>query len=240
MPFSTSIVLPTGFPSSSTLIAPRAAASVPSSTMFTNLFATGLPIRSEKIEIPFRLKSASMPWPIASWRRIPDAPAPEDDRHLAGGGLDRVEEDDGARDGLLDDPLEALGRVEADVGAAGDVVAVRLLLPVLLGDAGEAEARHRLEVLDDAAVRVGDQDRARLVAEADVDLLDPLVGGEDLLVEAGEERQLLLRPHVLPAGLHGVAGREARRRASAPSARASPGRRRSRRRSSRPERAPRG
>ncbi len=87
MPFSTSIVLPTGFPSSSTLMAPRAAASVPSSTMLTNLFATGLPIRSEKMEIPLRLKSASMPWPIASCRRIPDAPAPRTTGISPAGGV---------------------------------------------------------------------------------------------------------------------------------------------------------
>ena len=66
VPSSTSTVRWLSWPSSSTLMAPRALGLVPSSTMVTKGAATGLPILSEKMETPLRLKSASIPWPMAS------------------------------------------------------------------------------------------------------------------------------------------------------------------------------
>jgi hypothetical protein len=45
---------------------------------------------------------------MASWRRIPERAGGEHDGHLADRGGTRVEEDDGARDGLAHHAVEAL------------------------------------------------------------------------------------------------------------------------------------
>ena len=76
--------------------------------------------------------------------------------------------------------------------------------PFVLGHAAQVGAGHRLAVLDDEALAGGQQDDARLIVEADVRLLDPLVGAQHGAVQAGEQRQLLLRGHVGPAGAHRV------------------------------------
>jgi len=63
-------------PSSSIFMEPRRNGSVPSSTMVHNSDATDFPIKSLKAEVLRRLKSASSPWPMASWSRIPGHPGP--------------------------------------------------------------------------------------------------------------------------------------------------------------------
>ena len=65
-----------GVPSSSTLIDPLLESIVPSSTIVTESCAIFSPIKFEKAEVFFLLKSPSKPWPIASCRRIPGKPGP--------------------------------------------------------------------------------------------------------------------------------------------------------------------
>src|SRR3989442_1242578 len=76
IPFSINTVRLVGVPSSSTFSEPRRNGSVPSSTMVQSVEATTWPTRSVKAEVFLRLKSASSPWPIASWSRIPGQPEP--------------------------------------------------------------------------------------------------------------------------------------------------------------------
>ena len=139
----------------------------------------------------------------------------EDHRHLAGRGRGGLEEDHRVLDALADHAVDPVRRVERDVVAGGDVVGVLLALAVLLGDAGEAHRGHGLQVLDDLPVRVGEEHRPRLVHEVDADLAHARVGAHGLLVHRAEERQLRLRPDVLPARLHGVARGQAAGRAEA-------------------------
>src|SRR5512139_3492827 len=121
-----------------------------------------------------------MPWPMASWRRMPEEPAARTTGISPAGG------------GLAHDAVEPVGRVELEPRAAGDVVAVLLAAPAVLGEERQEEERHRLAVLDDPARRVGDEDRARLVAEVHVHLPDARVGREGAGVQRGEDGELLV------------------------------------------------
>ena len=75
-PFSMRTVRLVGVPSSSTLSEPRRLGMVPSSTTVTRSEATRSPTRPVNADTPFRLKSPSRPWPIASWSRMPGHPGP--------------------------------------------------------------------------------------------------------------------------------------------------------------------
>ncbi len=132
----------------------------------------------------------------------------EHHRHLAGRGRGGLEEHHRVLDALADHPVDPVRRVVGDVVPGRDVVGVLLALAVLLGDAGEAHRGHGLQVLDDLPVRVGEEHRPRLVHEVDADLAHARVGAHGFLVHRAQERELRLRPHVLPARLHGVAGRQ--------------------------------
>ena len=69
-----SVVQLVGVPSSSIFSEPRRNGRVPSSTIVQTSDATRFPIKFEKADVFFRLKSASSPWPIASCNRIPGHP----------------------------------------------------------------------------------------------------------------------------------------------------------------------
>ena len=145
----------------------------------------------------------------------------EDDLHLPGGRVDRVEHRDRLPRRLARVERRAL-RVEVahrDATAAARVAV--LPLAVALGDRADAEAEHRLHVVDEPSVARRDQDLADLLREARLRLDDPRIVGvsearglleERALVDAGD----LERGEIEIVAMGYVAPRERERRRASP------------------------
>ena len=129
----------------------------------------------------------------------------EDDLHLAGGGFDGSELEDGGAGGLAGEVLGtpvwfsgAAGAGEevhgdaaaAAAGAAGGAAGASVSAGVF-GDDEDVEAGERLGVGGEGAVGGGDEDAAQLVGEAGADLRDAGVVGAGGDVGALDEGELL-------------------------------------------------
>src|ERR1035438_3241212 len=181
-------------PSSSTLSEPRRPVMVPLSTTVTFGPATCWPMSPVNAEVFLRLKSASRPWPTASWRRIPGQPGPRTTCiSPAGAGtapswrmapraasLARLsgllEPMNWSRPARPPGPRRALG---------GD--------GVFFGDDEDVEAAEGLGVAGECAVASGDEDALQFFAIAGADLDDAgvigacgPVGAQDQLQAGGE------------------------------------------------------
>ena len=83
--------------------------------------------------VPFRLKSASMPWPMASWSRMPEEPAASTTGSSPAGAGPASKRMAVRATAWSHHPVQPLRRVELEAGPAGHVVAVLLAPAVLLG-----------------------------------------------------------------------------------------------------------
>ena len=163
-------------PSSSTLSEPRRPAMVPLSTTVTLELATDWPMRPVKAEVFLRLKSASRPWPTASWSRIPGQPGPRTTSiSPAGAGTApscRIAPRAASRARCLRafgaDELVESGAPAAARRAFGGGCAV-------FGDDEDVEPAEGLGVAGECAVGGGDEDAAQLFGVAGADLHDARV-----------------------------------------------------------------
>ena len=164
--------VPARWPSSSMPIAPHSEPMVPSSTRVTSGLATCSPRRPRKTDASRPTRSASSPWPHASWNRTPPPPllmttgtAP-----LGAGRADSLRNARGGRQPgqLLD--VVAVEQLPADRGP--DRLPTRLHAGVAHRHAADREPGLDLVVVGQHAVAVGHQDAAAPVGVDRADLAD--------------------------------------------------------------------
>ena len=124
----------------------------------------------------------------------------EDDGHLACGGGDGVELEDGGAGGFAG---VVLGRVAAFKEVEGDAAAAAtgsarggsgaFVAAGVLGDDEDVEAGERLGVRGEGAVGCGDEDAAELVVESGADLGDAAVEGAGGVVGALDQLRVWRR-----------------------------------------------
>ncbi len=177
---------------------------VPSSTMVTMGLATSSPTRPLNTDAPLPTRSASRPWPQASWNSTPPPPEPMTTGiwPLGAGRADSlVSARCAARRGQLVDVVE-VEQLEAD--GVADALAPGLHAGVAGGHARHREERLHLVVRRQQAVAVGHQDAAAAVAVAGRHLADgaALLAGD--LVGPGEQLDLAGLGHVAGVDLDDV------------------------------------
>ena len=159
--------------------------------------ATCWPMRPAKAEVFLRLKSASRPWPTASWSRTPGQPGPRTTSISPAGAAMapswRMAVRAASRAKCSGD-FVAFEEVHGDAaaaaaGAAGGAASAIVACGVL-GDDEDVEAGEGLGVGGEGAVGGGDEDAAQLVGEAGADLGDAGVVGAGSGVGALDEGEL--------------------------------------------------
>ncbi len=192
------------WPSSSMAKQPHSPPIVPSSTMVTPGVATRSPTRPLNTEALLPTRSASSPWPHASWNSTPPPPEPMTTGICplgAGRAASLVRARCGRPAGQLVDVVE-VEQLEAD--GVADALAAGLHAGVAGGHARHGEERLDLVVGGQQAVAVGHQDLAAAVAVAGRHLADGAALGPGGLVGPVEQLDL--------AGLGHVARQDARPR----------------------------
>ena len=198
MPFSMRTVSWVGEPSSSTLSEPRRPVMVPLSTTETLPLATGWPTRPAKAEVFFAVEVGFEAVAYGFMEQDAGPAGAKDDFHLAGGGGDGAELQDGSASGFTGEALGALGANEdlqstasaATSGAAGGVL-------IVFGDDEDVEPAERLGVGGVGAIGADNEDATQLFTVAGADLMymraesaSGAVGALDE-VEAGGEVEVI-------------------------------------------------
>ena len=179
-----------GVPSSSTFSEPRRLAIVPSSmTVQSSSRALTEQVGERRGALAVEVALEAVADRLV--KQDPRPPRSEDDRHLAGGGVHRVEVQDRLPRGF---PREAQMAVAVDEEAEGlsPTAAVRPLLTAVrvLGDAGDVQTGERLDVAHQTTVGGRDHHELLLDRERGKDVLDARVVGAGGAIDGFEEGDL--------------------------------------------------